>query len=49
VGLNYGAVLDHLGIYLSMAFGKFGNYPGRIVAHSWQDYKSRNLIAEIRL
>lgn len=35
--------------YLNMAFAKFGNDPGRIVAHSWQDYKSQKLIAEVRL
>jgi uncharacterized protein (DUF362 family) len=35
--------------YLNMAYDKFGQDPGRIVAHSWQDYRSQNLIAEIRL
>ncbi len=35
--------------YLNMAFAKFGEDPGRIVAHSWQDYQRQNLIAEVRL
>jgi uncharacterized protein (DUF362 family) len=35
--------------YLSMAYEKFGQDPGRIVTHSWQDYRDRGLIAEIRL
>jgi len=35
--------------YLNMAYDKFGQDPGRIVAPSWQDYRDRGLIAEVRL
>lgn len=35
--------------YLSMGFDKFGSDPDRIVAHSWQDYRDRGLIREIRI
>jgi uncharacterized protein (DUF362 family) len=35
--------------YLNMAFDKFGRDPGRIVARSWQEYKTQGLIAENRL
>ncbi|MCL2330077.1 MAG: DUF362 domain-containing protein [Phycisphaerae bacterium] len=35
--------------YLNMAYEKFSQDPGRITAHSWQDYRSQNLIAEVRL
>lgn len=35
--------------YLSMAYEKFGQDPGRIVTHSWQDYRDRGLIEEITL
>jgi len=35
--------------YLNMAYEKFGQDPGRLVTHSWQDYRERGLIAESRL
>jgi uncharacterized protein (DUF362 family) len=35
--------------YLNMAYAKFGQDPGRLVTHSWQDYRDRGQIAEVRL
>lgn len=35
--------------YLNMAYTKFSQDPGRIVAASWQEYRDRGQIAEIRL